>query len=148
MSIKLLLNKYANIDTGLLVFRISVSLMMLSHGIPKFIKFNMLLGRFPDPIGIGSELSLTLIIFAELFCSVLLILGIMNRLSLYPLIIGMLVAVMFHMSDPFSKKELALMYLNAYVLLSFTGLGKYRIKYFDGIEKTIMNLLTLKFIKF
>ena len=148
MSIKSCVKQYLNVDMGLLIFRVSVSLMMLSHGVPKFMKFDMLLGRFPDPIGLGSELSLTLIIFAELFCSVLLILGVMNRLPVYPLILAMFVAFIFHIPDPFAKKELSLMYLNAYVLLSFVGLGKYRITFFDGIEKAVINILNLKFFKF
>lgn len=37
---------------------------------------------FPDPLGVGSEISLILAIFGEVFCSVLLIFGLLIRLAL------------------------------------------------------------------
>ena len=95
---------------------------------------------FPDPIGLGSYLSLVLAILAEVGCSLLLILGVMTRLAVLPLIFNMAVAVtVVHGSDVFAVKELAVMYLGFYVLVLFLGGGKYSFdrvifsRYFSGV---------------
>ena len=61
---------------NLFIFRIFVSIIMIFlHGLPKLQKVDMLINWFPNPIGLGSELSLYLVIFAELFCAILIITG-------------------------------------------------------------------------
>ena len=90
----------------------------------------MMSAAFPDPLGVGSTLSLGLIIFAEFFCSALIILGLFTRLATIPLMIGMIVAAfIIHGNDPFAVKELSLFYLSLYVGLIFTGAGKYSLDY-------------------
>ena len=121
-------------DLFLAGFRVAVSLMMLTHGLPKLLKFEMMLGRFPNPLFLGSELTLVIAVFAELFCSLFLILGLFNRLSLLPLIITMIGAQVFHLGDPFAKKELSLLFLACYVLLLGLGLGTYRLKLSRKLE--------------
>ena len=131
------MNKKTNIsDFGLLGFRTAVSLLMLSHGLPKLLNFQMLAQRF-DPIGLGSGLSASLVVFAEFFCSVFLILGLFNRLTLIPLAITMFVAALTHLDDPFSKMELPLLFLASYILLMAIGLGNFRLKFLDiDLKKT------------
>ena len=124
-------------DIAVCFFRVVVSLMMLTHGINKLMHFDMLLTRFPDPIGIGSQLSLILVVFAEVICSVFLVFGLFNRLALIPLIMTMLVAQIYHLSDPFLKKELALLYLVCYVTLFVIGLGKMRITLLKQLEEKL-----------
>lgn len=125
-------NKAAAItDIALLVARLGIAALMLTHGIPKLI---MLLSgapvQFPPVIGMSAELSLGLAAFAEVFCSILLLAGFATRLATIPPIITMLVAVVFiHAADPFAKQEPALQYLLAYVVLLFAGSGKYSIDY-------------------
>ncbi len=71
---------------------------------------------------------MSLAIFAEFFCSILLIFGAFTRLALIPLLINMLTALLIiHADDPFAKKELALMYLIPYLTLFFAGAGKYSV---------------------
>jgi putative oxidoreductase len=83
-------------------------------------------GVFPDPIGLGSQISLSLTIFAEVFCSIAIILGLATRLVAIPLIITMSVAVfIIHADDPWQKKEFALLYLVPYLTLVFTGAGRF-----------------------
>lgn len=99
---------------------------MITHGWSKLMNFKERLSTFSDPIGLGSEVSLTLIVFAEFFCSLFLILGLYTRLALIPLIIAMIVvAFIVHGDDPFGTKEKALLFLVAYLSLFFTGPGKY-----------------------
>ena len=115
-----------NINLALLILRLTVGGFMLSHGLGKFSK---LVGdeviQFADPFGIGVTASLALVVFAEMFCSVFLILGIATRLSAIPLIITMLVAAFIaHADDGFGKQELPLLYMLCYIVLLISGPGK------------------------
>lgn len=104
---------------------------MLTHGIPKLNNFLVGDWSFPDPIGLGSEISLILAIFAEVFCSILILIGYKSRLASMPLIITMLVALLIvHSSDPILDHWNILLYLLAYGLLLHLGGGKYSITYF------------------
>lgn len=114
----------------ILALRIVLATLMLTHGIPKFGK--LLSGDFffADPIGLGSELSLILVIFAEVFCSISILIGYKSRLASIPLIITMLVALLVvHGSDPVMEHWNILMYLLAYGLLLHLGGGKYSVTY-------------------
>lgn len=110
----------------LLILRIAVAGMMLTHGIPKL--QNILAGNweFGDPIGLGAELSLGLTVFAEVGCSLLILIGLFTRFATLPLLFTMLVAFFIvHGADEFGKKELPLLYALVYATLFFTGPGKY-----------------------
>jgi putative oxidoreductase len=115
----------------ILSLRIAVALLMLTHGIPKLI--NLLSGNwsFADPIGLGPEISLILVIFAEVFCSVLILIGYKSRLASMPLIFTMLVALLVvHSNDPIFDHWNILLYLLAYGLLLHLGGGKYSLTYY------------------
>lgn len=121
--------KSLNNDLALFVGRIAIALLMLVHGLPKM---QMLFSgdpiQFPPVLGMSAGLSLALAVFAEVFCSVLILVGFATRLATVPLIITMLVAVFsIHAADVFAKKELAVLYLSAYVVLFFAGSGKYSV---------------------
>ena len=120
-----------NIHLALLILRVGVGLLMLSHGIPKMAGL-VADGpvQFPSVFGFGAELSLTLAVFAEVICSVLLIVGFGTRIASVPLIVTMVVAVFFiHANDPFARQEMGLHYLLGYVMLLIAGAGKYSIDY-------------------
>lgn len=114
---------------GILLLRVGLGLMMaFSHGYPKLMAYSDKADSFPDPIGVGSEFSLILTIFAEFICGILLALGALTRLVLIPLIITMVTAVfVIHADDPFSKQEFGLLYLIPFITILFTGAGKYSI---------------------
>lgn len=120
------------LDLGLLIARVSFGgMMLLAHGLPKFQKYSVISDKFPDPLGVGSPLSLSLAIFSELFCSILVILGLGTRLAATQLIITMGVAAFIvHSGDPFfaapgqKSKEFALMYLTAFLMIFLTGPGR------------------------
>lgn len=110
----------------LFVFRVAVSIFMLTHGIPK-LKVLLAWGdiQFIDPIGIGATASLIMVVFAEFLCSVLIILGFATRFATIPLIATMAIAAfIFHGADPFGAKELPLLYLLCYTTLLITGSGR------------------------
>lgn len=113
----------------LLVLRVAIAAFMLVHGYPKL--QNLISGepiQFVDFFGIGATASLALAVFAEFFCSLLLLIGLGTRLAVLPLIVTMLVAIfMVHAADAFDKKELACHYLLVYVFLLVSGSGKYSV---------------------
>jgi len=117
------------VDLGLLFFRAGVSgVMAFSHGLPKLMSFSEKASLFPDPLGVGSSVSLGLTIFAEFVCALLVLTGIFAREACIPLVITMGVAAFhIHSSDPFAKKELSLIYLISFLALFLTGPGAFSI---------------------
>ncbi len=116
-----------NVDIVLLVLRFTIAALMLTHGLPKM---ETLLSnepiQFASVFGSSPALSLGLTVFAEVFCSILIMVGFGTRLAAIPLIITMAVAAfMIHGADPFGKKEMAILYLLVYVVLFIAGSGRY-----------------------
>ena len=119
-----------NPSTGLFILRVAVGLLMLTHGYPKLV---MLVGggpiAFAGPIGIGQTVTLAIAVFAEFLCSIFIIVGFKVRLAAIPLAATMATAALIvHGNDPFGKKEMALMYLVAYLILIFCGGGTHTTK--------------------
>jgi putative oxidoreductase len=118
------------LSLALLILRLTVGVLMLTHGFPKLVHYSEMSHGFFNLINIGSNVSLALDIFAEVFCSILLIIGIATRPALIPLIIAMAVAVfMFHAGQALSAKELAIHYLASYIVLFIAGPGKFSSDY-------------------
>lgn len=113
------------ISFGLLLFRLVVGGLMLTHGISKLMNFAELSQVFPDLFGIGSKWNLILVIFAEFGCAIALIFGFLIRLSTIPLIITMAMATFVaHGEDPLADKEMALLYLSVFSFFFIVGGGK------------------------
>lgn len=101
---------------------------MLTHGFPKLQRLLAGEMQFGDPIGLGPEVSLVLTVFAEVVCSILIVLGLGTRLAAIPSIVTMAVAAFIvHGADPFGRKEMALLYLVGYVVLLLSGSGKFSV---------------------
>lgn len=118
-----------NINSAILLLRIAAGIFMLTHGIGKF---ELLIGggpiQFPDPLGVGASISLFLTVFAEVFCSLLLIFGLATRFAAAALLITMLVAAfVVHINDDFSKQELSLIYAAIYMVLLLAASGKFSV---------------------
>lgn len=127
-------------DIGLLILRVGFGCLMLVHGFQKVGKFSELTDKFPDPLGMGSQLSLISAIGSEVGCSILLIIGLGTRLAAIPLAFTMLVAwFIVHAEDPWQKQELAAVYLTVYVCLIFTGGGKFSLDHLlFGKQSTVI----------
>ena len=112
------------LDWALLALRIFVGVGMLTHGFPKLMM--LLSGKieFINFFGIGEKTSLILAVFAEVLCSLFVLMGLFTRFTVFPLIITMLVAVfVVHNNDPFAKQEMALLYLFHYLFIFVAGPG-------------------------
>jgi putative oxidoreductase len=130
---KLLSTKYSTgaFNFGMFVLRVTLGLLLASHGYAKLIKFGTLKYKFMSFMHLGSTTSLSLIIFAELVCGVLLILGLFTRLASIPIIIGMSVVVFVASNaDIFGQGERGMMYLATAVTVLFCGPGRISI---DGM---------------
>lgn len=126
-----------SVDAMLLVMRILFGGLLLWHGLVKVINFGDIVTTFPNPLGIGSRLSLYLVIFAEVACSMGVIVGAFYRLALIPLIFSMLVAFFIvHSHDGFAMKELALIFLIMLVVMFLMGAGAYSL---DNITASLLN---------
>lgn len=91
--------------------------------------FNQLSYTFPSAFGFGSYMTLMLSIFTEFCCSMFLITGLLVRLTVIPMIIAMAVAFFDVHDAMFPEGELALIYLIMFVILYFTGPGRYSLDY-------------------
>ena len=124
---KLLSTQYSAgaFNTAMLFLRIVAGGLMLVHGYDKMVHFNETAANMMNFMGIGSKASTALVIFAEFFCSLFIILGLFTRLACIPLIICMSVALfMAHNGDFFGKGQVAALFLVSYVVLLFMGAGK------------------------
>lgn len=125
---KLLQTQPLHTDLATLLLRIVFGGMFIFHGWPKLANYNAMLEMFGDPIGLGTELSLILVIFAEFFCGIFILLGFLTRFSVIPVFITMLVAYFVaHGADEFQVKMLPFVYLWLCVVIFLLGSGKYSV---------------------
>ncbi len=104
---------------------------MIYHGLTKLLNYEQLRNAFPDPLGLASHVSLILILFAEIGCSILIIAGHLIRLATIPVIAGMIAAgFVVHARDPFSVRELSLLYLGLFMVLLITGAGSLSVDHY------------------
>jgi putative oxidoreductase len=121
-------------DFGLLAVRLLSGGIMLTHGIPKF---DRLFGegsvKFADPFGLGPEISLAMVLFAEVGCSLLVMAGFKTRWATLPLLFTMLMAAFYaHGSDPFSDKEPSLLFFTLFLSILISGGGRYSVDAWVG----------------
>ncbi|MCF4997438.1 DoxX family membrane protein [Pseudomonas syringae] len=82
-------------DLGLLFLRVSAGLFLLGvHGLPKLLDFTAQLQLIEDPFHLGAHLTLILAIFAEVFCPLLIVAGVLVRLACLPILFVLLVALL------------------------------------------------------
>jgi putative oxidoreductase len=110
---------------GLAVLRVGLGLgIILGHGWPKLMAFSERAAKFADPLGLGSPLSLALIVFAEVLCAGLIVLGVFTRLASIPLIFGMGVVVfLVKGGDILGEGEMAAVYAIGFIALLIGGGG-------------------------
>ena len=110
---------------SMLLLRIVAGGLSMSHGYTKLVHFSEYQSKFMNFLGIGSTLSLSLVIFSEFFCALFLIIGLFSRLVTIPLVISMSVAVVkAHHMDVFDTGEKATLFLVCFLVLLLCGPGK------------------------
>ncbi len=114
-----------NIDLGLLILRVGLSVLMLTHGVPKFLDFiNGNMSIVGDPIGVGGLITSILVLIGEVVAPVLVLIGLKTRMAAIPVVITMAVAAfLIHGGDPIDVKEKALLYLIGFLAIALMGAG-------------------------
>lgn len=124
----------------LLCLRILFGLLVAFHGLEKLLNYETLAsGAFPDPIGIGSAMSVSLAVFAELFCGLAFAAGFLFRLSTLPLIATMAIAFFGVHGGNIIEGEAALINLVVFILLYITGPGRYAADAYIVKKNQILN---------
>lgn len=112
---------------GLLLLRVGAgALLLFGHGLPKLLHWTDRASRFANPIGLGSQVSFALVVFAEVVCAAAVMLGVATRVAAGPIVFFLLIAAFVqHGGDPYADKELALVFLVPFATLTLTGGGHY-----------------------
>ena len=124
---KLLSTKYSAgaFNAAMVILRLGLGILMMHIGYQKLINFSTLQHKFMNFMGLGPTMSLALVVFAEFFCSLFLIIGLFTRLAAIPLIITMCVALFkAHNAEVFGDGQTAALYLTGYFVLLFVGPGR------------------------
>jgi putative oxidoreductase len=128
-----------NLDIGLLIIRLIIGVLMAFYGYEKLMGFDAMAAsdfwaKNVNFLGMTGKIPLALTIFAELVCSVLLIVGLFSRFSLLVLMFCMayIFLVIFPLNivskgDNGVEFNDAFTYFMIYLGLYFTGVGKYSV---------------------
>jgi len=109
-----------------LLLRLTFGLLVcINHGFEKLKHFDSQSSIFFDPFHIGHKWSLILVLFAEVVCALLLVLGLFTRIAALVLVISMAVAAfLFHKGQSLHLMEPALLYLTAFFSILLVGPGR------------------------
>lgn len=138
---KRLLNPLS-LDTNLatLILRLIFGGMFVYYGYGKLANYDTIAPMFGDIIGIGAKLSFNLVIFAELVCGFLVLIGLLTRFAIVPIFITMVVAYFVaHANDPFDAKAIAFIYMLFCFVIFVLGSGKYSVDELIFNKKTQNN---------
>ncbi len=114
-----------------LLTRLIFGVLMMHHGYDKLVHFSEIKSTFYNFLGMGSTASLLMVVFAEFFCALFIVLGLFTRLAAVPLIICMSVALFkVHKGDFFGDGQAAALYLGVFVLFLLVGPGRVSV---DGL---------------
>lgn len=124
-------NSDFGISFALLLLRVVVGALLMTHGWGKLTNFDQTVAGF-EQMGMGGTLQAGLAVFAEFFCGIGIITGFLFRLALIPPIILLSVAFfVVHGGSP-AEGELAVLYLITFIALFIAGPGKYSIDRYIG----------------
>lgn len=110
---------------ALLFMRVGAGLMLLLvHGLPKLLHWQSELQQIEDPFGLGAQLTLTLAVFAEVVCPLLVMLGLFARVACLPVLAVLLVSLgLVHPEWSLEQGQFAWLLLILYAGLALAGPG-------------------------
>jgi putative oxidoreductase len=125
------------LDTGLLLFRLLAGFALLRvHGWEKIANYEEELRSIPDPFGLGAGVNLSIAIFSDVFCAVLVMAGLFTRLASLSILGTTLVGLFFvHFSDAWHDKDVPLVYSIMFGVILLLGPGNY------SLDKFLSNAL-------
>ena len=112
-------------NLAMLILRVGAGILMMNHGYDKLVHFSEYTKHFMNFAGLGPTVSLALVVFAEFFCSIFLILGLFTRFAAIPLLIDVVVAVVKgHDMKIFSEGEHASLFVLVFLVILLLGPGR------------------------
>ena len=127
---KFLSTKYSAtaFDGAILMLRVVSGVLMMYRGYGNLIHFSEYKVKFMSFMGLGQTTSLLLVVFAEFFCALFIVLGLFTRFAVIPLITAMSVALfMAHNGDFFGDGEKAALYVGVFATLLLVGPGRFSV---------------------
>ena len=112
-------------NLALFILRVGSGILMIHHGYDKLVKFNEYAPNFTHFLGMSGAVSLAMVVFAEFFCSIFVMLGLFTRLACIPLMIDTFVAVATRYKyDILGDGEHASLFFLIFLTILFIGPGK------------------------
>ena len=92
---KLLSTNYSawGFNFAMFFLRLAGGVLMIPHGYDKLVHFASYKKDFMSFLGMGGTVSLALVVFAEFFCAIFLVLGLFTRVAVIPMIISISVVI-------------------------------------------------------
>lgn len=135
---------YSYTHLGRLFLRLFVGIMLLQFGIRQIGAFDSIASCFPDIMGMGAHLSLTVMICIEVVCSIFIMAGFLTRIMILPPFVAMIVAEHYLLSEVATTAPyliswekpgyLPIMFLGIYFFLLLVGPGKISVDYFLSLH--------------
>ncbi len=121
---------YADVsfNISMLILRAGIGILLFPYGFNKIQHFSEIKGKFINFLGIGSTVSLSLVVFTEIIGSLLIVLGLLTRLGALMMVI-MFSVIVFKVShaDIFGKAELPSLFLLGSFTVLLLGPGKFSV---------------------
>ena len=119
-------------DIAVLFFRIAISCeLFYAHGLKKLGVGTAMVEVVPNPLGLPEVLNQTFATTANLLMPLFIILGLMTRIATLPILAVTLTGYfVLHFNDPVLVKDVPLIYSLCFLLICFTGAGKYSLDYY------------------
>ena len=112
-------------NAATLFLRIFAGVLLMNHGYGKLVHFSETAAQMPHLFGMSGSITAALVVFAEFFCSLFVILGLFTRFASLVIIINMGYAlIVAHKWDVFGAGQAAALYLGAFIVLLLLGPGK------------------------
>ena len=115
-------------DLGLLVLRIAVGVcLIVEHGLFKIPLLFQDAPQFPDPLGLGTRLTVMFAFLSDGICASLMVLGLATRFAALIMIVNLTVAwgMVYGFQIEPANGELLALFLGGTIALGLMGPGRY-----------------------
>lgn len=135
---------YSYTNLGRLFLRLFTGLMLLQFGVRQLAHFESMGPSFPAVLGMTPEVSLSVMIFIEVVCSLFIMVGFLTRMMILPPLAAMIIAEYYLLHDVASTAPyllswqqegyLPIMFIGIYFFQLLTGPGKISVDYFLSLH--------------
>ncbi|HLP64691.1 DoxX family protein [Flavobacterium sp.] len=117
---------------ALLFFRIAIaSELVVAHGFKKIGIGVAVAETVPNPLGLPEALNQAFAIGTNVGMPLFIVLGLLTRIAVLPVLAITLTGYFIvHFNDPILVKDIPFMYSVSFLLIAFTGAGKYSLDYY------------------